>query len=148
MLNFSEIHEAYQNVAMFGIGEVKALISVEKEKVVFISNELYDDRDNIEALEKEVESGDWINLPSKYELGLGKKLVFRFAEENLSEADFFKVEDIFSRKGACEKWKNFLFNRNLLDAWYKFSNDAEVEALKNWLENNEIQYEDASHPVE
>ncbi len=94
-------------------------------------------------MKKKVETGDWINLPSKYELGLGKELTFRFAEENLSETDFYKTEKVFSRKGAYEKWKNFLFNRNLLEAWYKFSNDAEVKALKNWLNNNEIPYEDA-----
>ncbi len=52
MLKFSEIHDTYQSIAMFRIGETKGLISAEKEKVVFISNELYDDKANIEALEK------------------------------------------------------------------------------------------------
>ena len=76
----------------------------------------------------------YITLPHKNEFDLGKRLVLRFCAGELSDEDYDKVEDIFTRKGAYARYKNLLESRGLLEAWYKYE-EAETEAaLREWAE--------------
>jgi len=133
MISFNEVYDAYEYVCIGSDGGASAHLNSESGKVLIVPSAIASDHDEIEAAEKQLETGEWIELPDKYELHLGKELVFRFAADNLSENDFMRVERIFSHRGAYGNWKDFLEDRDLLKKWYDFSNDAEIKALKEWL---------------
>ena len=109
-----------------------------------IPSEMVAEQGEIEAAERKIEKGEWLEIPNKKELGLGSRLVFNFAAENLSGPDLDKVDRMFARSGAYARWKCFLIERELLQKWYDYSNAAEIKALKDWLELQEIPYEDES----
>jgi len=142
MISFNEVYDAYEYVCVGRDGGASAHLNPESGNVVIVPSAIASDQDEIEAAEKQLETGEWIELPNKYELGLGKELVFRFAADNLSNNEFRRVERIFSHRGAYGNWKDFLEERDLLKKWYDFSNDAEVKALKAWLVAAEIPFVD------
>ena len=147
MLKFNEIYEAYEYANFGGVDDQSAHLNRELGKIVLVPSGLVSDPEEIEAAEKELENGEWIDIPNKHDLGLGKKLVFRFASENLSPADFSRVERFFSHSGAYGNWKDFLAERGLLQKWYDFSFQSEVAALKEWLAQEEIPYEDETGKI-
>ncbi len=144
MFKFSDLYNAYEEADFCRESGTRALINVAEEKIVFIPGDLIAEPEEIEEAEQEIEIGEWFELPDKYELHLEKELVFRFAAENLSGEDFYKVERIFSHRGAYGNWKDFLEDRTLLKQWYDFSENAKIEALKNWLTDMEIPFDEKS----
>ena len=83
----------------------------------------------------------YIVMPDKRDLDLGKRLVLRFASENL-EDEFDAVYDIFRKKGAYGRFKDLLIRTKKLEAWYAFEAKATEEALREWCEDNDIKLED------
>lgn len=83
------------------------------------------------------EGGKYIALPHKNDLGLGRSLALRFAEEHLSD-DFGKVREIFGRRGAYARFKDLLERRGMLNRWYEFEESAQKEALREWCKRNEV----------
>jgi hypothetical protein len=75
----------------------------------------------------------YARVPSKRVLGLGQRLIFRFVDERAPD-DFQQVRGIFSRRGAYKRFKDFLDERGLLEAWYAFEEKAFVEGLREWAE--------------
>ncbi len=53
-----------------------------------------------------------------------------------------KVREIFSRRGAYARYKDWLTANNLLERWYAYSNAAEEEALREWCADNGIELTD------
>jgi hypothetical protein len=80
---------------------------------------------------------NYLAIPDKRELDLGKPLVLDFAREYLPD-DFDEVRRIFSRRGAYAKFKDLLVRRRALDRWYDFETKATERALREWCEVNEI----------
>jgi len=62
---------------------------------------------------------NYIAIPDKRELDLGKPLVLDFAREFLPD-DFDEVRYIFSKREAYAKFKDLLSRRGALDRWYEF----------------------------
>jgi len=50
-------------------------------------------------------------------------LVWRFVGEEIPGLEP-KIREIFSRRGAYRRWKNFLEGNDLLDKWHTFENEA------------------------
>lgn len=142
MISFNEICDAYELVSFDGGNGASAHLNIAEGRMVIVPSPIASDNDEIEEAEKQLETGEWIELPDKYDLGLGKELVFRFAADNLSAMDFGRVERIFSHRGAYANWKDFLAERELLNKWYEFSEAAEVQALRDWLAAAEIPFSD------
>ena len=94
----------------------------------------------IDEFPEDVENGDYINIPHKNELGLGRDLVFDFVEEYLPQ-QAGKVNQIFSTRGAYRRFKDFLDSIGLLEDWYKFENEQTKIALKNWCKENGLEIE-------
>ena len=44
--------------------------------------------------------------------------------------EFNRVQQIFSRRGAYRRFKDFLEQKDLLQDWYDFENQREEEALR------------------
>jgi hypothetical protein len=93
-----------------------------------------------DELSDDVEDDDnYLPLPDKRELGLGKPLVLDFAREFLPK-DFDDVRTIFSKRGAYKKFRALLIKRRVLDRWYNFESKATEQALREWCELNSIEF--------
>ena len=81
---------------------------------------------------------NYIEIPGKRELGLGKPLALDFADEFLPD-DFDDVRDMFSRSGAYRKFRALVTRRRVLDRWYEFEAKSPERALREWCEDNLIE---------
>jgi hypothetical protein len=81
------------------------------------------------------ENDDYIFIPHKTDLDLGKSLVMAFAGERCPEL-FDRVTAIFSRRGAYGRYKELLADNDLLEEWYAFENARTKEALLEWCAEN------------
>jgi len=98
-----------------------------------IVGELYD-----EPLPEDVASRpDYLRIPSKRELDLGKALVFTFVHEFLPYA-YAEVAAIFRKRGAYGRFRDMLEYRGLLDQWRQFQDAGEKEAMRTWCRKNGV----------
>ena len=85
---------------------------------------------------EDIEDGSlYLAVPGKQELGLGKPLALRFAQEHLPSEEG-EVHAIFSRRGAYGRFKNLLERRGRLEDWYKFEASQVEAALAEWASEN------------
>ncbi|MFQ5982111.1 MAG: UPF0158 family protein [Woeseiaceae bacterium] len=90
--------------------------------------------DEQEEVPEDIDNSDkYLPVPDKRELDLGKQLVFDFARQFLPQS-YDDVRDMFRRKGAYRRFKNFLERRELLEEWYRYSEEQEAKALAEWCE--------------
>jgi hypothetical protein len=80
---------------------------------------------------------DYVQVPDKYELDLGTALIWKFVAQQIPALEP-KVRELFSRRGAYRRWKSFLEQMDLLDAWYSFENESTRQALLDWCESEGI----------
>ncbi len=80
---------------------------------------------------------DYLHLPDKFDLHLGQRMVWRFVDFEIPDLEP-KVREIFTRKGAYRRWKDFLDRNDLLDKWHQFENDSTRAALLDWCQSHEI----------
>jgi hypothetical protein len=81
---------------------------------------------------------NYVEIPHKRDLGLGKPLVLDFAREFLPD-DFDEVRYIFSKRGAYQKFRALVTRRKVLERWYEFESKATERALREWCEFNGIE---------
>ena len=94
-----------------------------------------------EPLPDDIEDGEnYLSIPHKKALGLGKPLVLKFCREYLPN-DLEEVVAIFGRRGAYTRFKQLLERNNYLAQWYNFEAEAQATALRQWCEDNEITIE-------
>ena len=132
-IKFDEIENAFLYVSMTPMFGNQAITSKETGEIFYIS-EMGDSDDLPDDID---ESDDYIEIPHKNDLDLGKNLVFRFVSEYLPE-EYNRVAQIFRREGAYSRYKNLLERKGLLDQWHKFENDAQSKALREWCKENNI----------
>jgi hypothetical protein len=100
-----------------------------------------------EELPDDIEEGEnYISIPPKKDLNLGKELVLDFAAEFMRD-DYDKVRRIFGGKGAYRNFKMLLEERGRLKEWYEFEAQATERALRDWCKENSIDIANAGfHP--
>ncbi len=82
-------------------------------------------------------SDDYLWIPHKNDLNLGKPLVMDFILS--SSPDLYDdVLGIFRRKGAYGRFKGLLERKGLLQEWYAFEEEKTREALIRWCEENGV----------
>lgn len=86
------------------------------------------------------ESDDYIGIPHKNDLNLGKPLVIDFVRSRCPE-EIDQVLTIFRRRGAYGRFKDLLERKALLDEWYVFEQQRTRQALLLWCEENNIELE-------
>lgn len=85
-----------------------------------------------DKLPEDIEDGIiYAAVPNKYLLNLGKNLALTFAEEQFADS-YQTVANIFRRRGAYGRFKNFLEREGRLQAWYDFETKATELALREW----------------
>ena len=78
---------------------------------------------------------DYIAIPHRNDLDLGKPLVMEFVLSHCPELSD-RVVVIFSRRGAYGRYKELLAEKDLLEKWYAFENARTKEALLEWCVEN------------
>jgi len=80
---------------------------------------------------------DYLWIPHKKDLNLGKPLVMSFILS--SSPDLYDdVLGIFRRKGAYGRFKGLLERKDLLQEWYAFEEEKTREKLLRWCEKNGV----------
>ena len=103
---------------------------------IFYTSEMGDS----DELPEDIDEPKYISIPHKNDLNLGKNLVIEFASEFLPE-ELDRVYSIFRRPGAYSRYKELLYQNDLLDKWYEFENERQKAALKEWCAENNIKIE-------
>ncbi|MFC1679263.1 UPF0158 family protein [Elusimicrobiota bacterium] len=133
-IKFADVLEAYEFASFGDLIEHEAFICLRTGKI-FLHSE---DGDEDEPLPDDIdEPGRYVALPHKNDLDLGRDLVDDFVSEALPDA-MGKVRQIFSGPGAYARYKDLLENRGMLDRWYKYENEAQERALREWCKENGI----------
>ena len=78
---------------------------------------------------------DYIAIPHRNDLDLGKPLVMEFVLSHCPELSD-RVVVIFSRRGAYGRYKELLAEKDLLEKWYAFEKARTREALLEWCVEN------------
>jgi hypothetical protein len=133
---FQDILFAFEFVS--GDGSNEALLCRRTGKIYWRSA-----LSGLDEIEEELPDGieddeNYIAIPPKRELGLGKPLALDFAREFLPK-DFDEVRYMFSRRGAYQKFRALVTKRNVLDRWYEFESKATERALREWCQINSIE---------
>jgi hypothetical protein len=85
-------------------------------------------------LPEDVETSEqYVALPDKRDLRLGRDLALSFVEEELPAA-LDKAYEIFRRKGAYARFRELLLATGALEKWYAFEQSATESALRDWCE--------------
>jgi len=133
-IKFSEIEDAFLFASAGAPEEHSAVLDKKTGKIYFHSE--YSDFDEIP--DEIWESENTIAIPHKNDLDLGSRLVFRFVRDTFPNG-YEKVREIFSRRGAYARYKDWLIANDLLEKWYDYSNAAEEEALREWCSDEGIE---------
>ena len=135
-VSFDDIENAFFFVSMDQQFMHNAYLCKETGEIFYTSemgdsDELPDDIDDPDK---------YIAIPHKNELDLGKALVIEFTSKYLPE-ELDRVYSIFKRKGAYSRYKDLLEHKGVLEDWYEFENKRQTTALKEWCEENNIEFE-------
>jgi len=87
------------------------------------------------------ENDQYVSIPHKNDLGLGKALVLDFTAAYMPD-DLAEVYSIFRRRGAYAKFKRLLDDREMLEEWYLFEAQRQEKALREWCRENKIEITD------
>ncbi len=136
-IKFSEIDTAFTFVSFGAQYEHYAYLNKKTGETYYISELGDSDEDLPEDL---YENEDYIEIPHKNDLNLGRNLVFEFVANRLPE-DLDKVHDFFRKKGAYSCFKDLLERRSLLEEWFQFENEEAEKELRNWCRINKIKIE-------
>ena len=133
-ISFSDIEDAFFFVSMDQQYMHNAYLCKETGETFYTSeagdsDELPEDIDDPEK---------YIAIPHKNELDLGKTLVIEFTSTYLPE-ELNKVYSIFRHRGAYSRYKGLLESKGALEDWYKFENERQKVALKEWCRENNIE---------
>ncbi len=133
MVKFSDLEDAFLFTNFGEFSDNEALLNKKTGEIYYRSD--YSDPDEFP---EDWESDDYIFIPDKYELELGKSLVFDFVEEYIPD-QFETVQYFFRRKGAYSRYKDLLDSLDLLELWYEYENKKTKEALLQWCKENDIE---------
>lgn len=136
-ISYDEIESAFLFLSMSQICDNQVYISRTTGQTLYLS----EDGESDEVPDDFEESDDYIEIPTKYDLDLGNRLVFEFVDDRIPK-EMEKVSRIFRKRGAYSKYKNLLERLGLLDEWHRFENKRQEEALRRWCADNDIELTD------
>jgi hypothetical protein len=139
-VSFSDLEDAFYFVSMDQPGTHYAYLNKETGET-FYQSEMRD----FDELPEDIDDDQYISIPHKNDLELGKGLVIEFISQYLPD-ELSRVHSIFSRKGAYSRYKELLERKGFLDEWYKYEKERQDEALREWCKENDIEIEDRRVP--
>jgi hypothetical protein len=132
-IKLSDIEFAFDYVSSMPMACNSAVLC--KNSGDFFYSSDYDDEDEIP--EDVYDREDCVWIPHKNELDLGRNLVFEFAEQHLPD-DIEHVRQIFRKKGAYARYKDYLDSKGFLKKWYDYENKRQTETITQWCKENKI----------
>ncbi len=135
-LTFETIEDAFYFVSSAAPGEHCAVVNRVTGESFFASINI----DQDEIPEDVDDSDDYIGIPHKNDLDLGKPLVMEFVQRRCPEL-IDRVQSIFSRRGAYGRYKDLLAEKNMLEEWYSFENERTRESLLEWCRRQGLNVE-------
>jgi len=127
-VNFDDLETAIEFVSSGMPTEHRAYVAIDTGAIYWVS----DSGDLEEDVPDDVgESDRYLEMPTKNDLGLGRDLALRFAEEHLPN-DNDKVWQILRRRGAYARFKDLLEARGQLDAWHAYEAECTTRAILDW----------------
>ena len=136
-MKFSELELAFHFVSLGGPYENSAYVSRSTGQTFVCSDAAGID----ETPEDANSSDDYVEIPHKNDLDLGKNLVWEFVDREIPGLKD-KVRGFFARRGAYARYKSFLAELELLDAWHRFEDDRTKEEILEWCKDNGITIDD------
>ena len=134
-ISFDDIENAFMYVSSNQQYMNNAYLCKETGKI-FYTSEMYDS----DELPEDIDDPDkYITIPHKNDFELGKSLVFEFASKYLAD-ELDKINSFFHSRGAYSRYKDFLNRKGFLDKWYKFEDERQNTALKQWCLDNNIEF--------
>ena len=136
-----DLVDAMQWVSETIAGDTQAYICRQTGKIYLVPEDLgmLDEPD--QSLPDDLhDESKYLAVLGKYDLDLGNQLVYDFTDMFLP-AHYDHVRDLFRRKGAYGRFKEFLQGEGLLEKWYDYSDRREIEALVEWGESNGLEVE-------
>jgi hypothetical protein len=88
----------------------------------------------LDELPEDFDADACLAIPEKHAFDLGRQLVFDFVRANL--LDDQHVRDLFRRKGAYSRYKDWLQAIGKLDDWHAYEAQRTREALAQWCVEN------------
>ena len=132
-MTYDDIENAFMFVSSGAPFEHRAVIH-RITGVAFFASDISDEDDYPEDVD---ECDDYLAVPHKNDLDLGRPLVMEFVWARCPE-QVNRVQAIFYRQGAYRRYKDFLADKGLLESWYVFENQRTREALLQWCEEKGI----------
>lgn len=133
-VKLSDLMMAFEFVSSAAPFESSAYISRRTGEIYWVSDLIDEEEDLPEDL------GDpeqYIEIPHKNELDLGRRLVLGFVRRSLPDS-YDEVEDIFRSKGAYSRYKALLERTGKLEEWYRYEEVETDAALRQWSEEEGI----------
>lgn len=134
-IKYSDLEDAYMYANAGGATGFETVVYIHKETGKMYYHSDYDDGLEEEKLPSDIGGDIYASVPQQRDLNLGRHLVFQFVSNTIPE-HLEKVEDIFRKRGAYGRYKDFLDNKNALDKWDEFENNATRNALEVWARDN------------
>ncbi|MFM8330327.1 MAG: UPF0158 family protein [Candidatus Methylumidiphilus sp.] len=135
-LKYSDLLFAFDFASAGFPGEARAYIAIDTGAIYFLSEYT----DSPDDMPEDVETSDrYIQVPHKNHLNLSRRLALRFAAEKLPDDGYASVADIFQRKGAYRRFKDYLDEIGQRDEWYQYEAEKTRQALCEWCEDNAIE---------
>jgi len=135
-VTYSDLSDAYEYVSSAGPSEVQAYLCRNTGKIYYVSD--YENSADLDEVSEDIgDSNQYICIPHKYDLDLGRDLVFSFVDQELPNQER-NVSEMFRRKGGYRRFKEMLEKHRMLDKWYTFEASAVEKALREWCEDNDI----------
>ena len=133
--DFAEIEFAFDSVSSQMQSMCTAYLCRKSGKIFY-----HDDATGIyDELPDDFELSDqYIEIPHKNELDLGRDLAYDFINSKAQTLSA-EVREIFSRKGAYQRFKSLLTRNGLLDDWFNYEQAETEAALKQWCKDNSIE---------
>ena len=135
MLSLEDLLFAYEWVSADPARENAAYVDRLTGKVYWNAEECEPDQELPEDIDDDTK---YIEVPDKFDLDLGKALVFKFVTEYLKN-EHDKVSSIFHGTGAYGRFKDLLESKKLLDTWYEYEQVKIDNALMQWCILNSLQ---------
>ena len=80
-----------------------------------------------------------IILPTQYEINEYQMMVdFIDTIENLEIKN--NLQKLIQGKGACRRFKDYCFEMDIIQDWYKFRDERYKEIAIDWCKQNELEY--------
>ena len=134
-VKYDELSLAFEFVSAGLPMEHNAYISIDTGQIYWIS----DLNPTEEEVPDDLETSDrYIAIPHKNDLGLGRSLALRFAEQELPQC-YERAKAFFRSRGAYARFKQLLESEGVLEKWYKFEEESVEKALRDWCAENSIQ---------